>query len=191
MDIYTEDILKLMKRLKKYRSIKFGKEGYDYEKAIKSDPIIRELSIKYLWVSDNLSNIVYEMNKRIAKDGIRIVEPSDDPLGVAWKKDIFGNVKQWEQIRKEIRCLILGGETLGDHQRRLQRTYHLYPDKIRKPGIPQADRNILVKLLWDEVAKEYENVSDEEKRQELDWRRAAGLCDRPRQKRRRKLNCSS
>lgn len=176
MDRYTEDSLKFLKRLRKYRSVKFGKEGYDYEKAIQNDPIIRQLCIDNIWVSDDLSRVVYEMKKRIAKNGIMIVEPSDDPLGVVWKKDVFGNVKQWEQIRNEIRCLILAGETLERHQRRLQRDYHLYADGIAKPGIPQAQRNRLVKTYWEDIASEYKNLTDREKAAELEWRRLVGLC---------------
>jgi hypothetical protein len=176
LDPYTRDVLSLLRRIQKYRSVKFGKWGYDFEEARLKDPVVKDLCNKYLWVSDDLSRVVYEMKKRIAKEGLQIVEPSDDPLGIAWKKDIFGNVKQWERIRNEIRCLILGGEKLEDHQRRLQRVYHLYPDKLAKPRVPQSQRNLLVKMYWEDIAREYEGYSEREKAGELEWRRQVGLC---------------
>ena len=179
MDAYTKDVLILVKRMQKFRAVKFGKEGYDFERAKREDPVVNELYIKYLWSSDDMSRIVYEMNKRIAKKGLRIIEPSDDPLGIVWTKDEFGDAKQWTRIRNEIRCLILAGGRLEDHQRRLQRDYHLYPDKLAKPGIPQTQRNLLVKTYWEDIASEYEKTSELEKAAELEWRRQVGLCERP------------
>ena len=176
MDSYTKDCLELLKRMRNYRAVKLGKEGYDFDRAKREDPVIRELCDRNMWVSDNLSRIAYEMKRRIAKDGIAVIEPEDDPLGIVWKKDVFGNVKQWEQIRNEIRCLVLAGKTLADHERRLQRKYHLYPDQIQKPGKSQADRNLLVKEYWGDIAAEYANMSEREKSFELEYRRNAGLC---------------
>lgn len=179
MDAYAIDVLILVKRMRKFRAVKFGKEGYDFERAKREDPVVNDLCLKYRWISDDLSRIVYEMNKRIAEKGLRIIEPRDDPLGVVWTGDVFGDVKQWTRIRNEIRCLILGGERLEDHQRRLQRDYHMYPDKIAKPGIPQSQRNLLVKTYWEDIASEYEKTSELEKAAELEWRRQVGLCERP------------
>jgi hypothetical protein len=179
VDAYAIDVLILVKRMRKFRAVKFGKEGYDFERAKREDPVVNDLCLKYRWISDDLSRIVYEMNKRIAEKGLRIIEPRDDPLGVVWTGDVFGDVKQWTRIRNEIRCLILGGERLEDHQRRLQRDYHMYPDKIAKPGIPQSQRNLLVKTYWEDIASEYEKTSELEKAAELEWRRQVGLCERP------------
>ena len=49
--------------------------------------------------------------------------------------------------------------------------YHLYPEKIVKPGVKQEDRNRLVKDIWKKIEADYEECSAEVKKGILDWRR--------------------
>lgn len=189
-DEMAEDKLILFKRLQDFRKKKGGKAVYDLAKALghsaphraqrrfAGDQIVREICERRDWGPQEVAVIVAEISKRIEKKGLKILEPGDDPRGVVWVKDVFGDVRQFERMSEEITTLVLKGEVLDKHSRRLQRKYHLYPDKLAKPGVPQAGRNLLVKDHWEWIANRYKAYTPEEKRLELEAREFYEKCRR-------------
>jgi hypothetical protein len=181
----SRDKLILFKRLQKYKKKKGKVKVYSIMKALgewaphrkqhngylgEDDPVVREICERRAWTPQEVAVIMAEMRLRINKKGLKILEPKNDPCGYAWIEDVFGDVKQFERMSQEIRILVLKGEVLEKHKRRLQRKYHLYPEKLAKPGVPQTERNPIVKDHWEWIAKEYKDYTADEKRLELEAR---------------------
>jgi len=105
----ARDKLILFKRLQEYKKTKGKMTVYDYATALRpiqphnekqtnykfmKDPIVEEICERRGWGSIELAIIMAEIPLRIKKRGLKILEPEDDPCGVAWIGDEFGDVKQ-------------------------------------------------------------------------------------------------
>jgi hypothetical protein len=180
----ANDKLVLFRRLQGFRREKGKKSVYSIAKALghraphmkearyvgEDDPVVKDICDRHGWGPQEVSVIMAEMRQRINKKGLKVLEPKDDPYGYAWIEDVFGDVKQFERMSQEIRILVLKGEVLEKHRRRLQRKYHLYPEKLARPGVPQSERNPIVKDHWEWIAREYKDYTADEKRLELEAR---------------------
>ena len=153
---YNLEIYKIMKE--KYKNKKKGdKITYDLQSAIENEELVRKYYSKGL--EQRLSSMLYYIEKLISRGYLPITDPGDDPEFYVRKIDYFGRTKGkrgFNNLCIEMRRLILKGEKLSSHSRRLQRDYHV------GKAIIEGDKDNEFEGLWDWISKEFEGMTQEE-----------------------------
>ena len=182
MSKLTRDKLLVFQRLQSFKKMKGGKEVYDYEaargghyahrsRAIRREPdeLIQAVCERRSWGAYDLAKIVQEVKRWPKGRVLTVIKPKKHPVGAVLAEDVFGNVKLWSKLRREITYLVLKGETLKSNTRRLQRTFHIYSEELSKPGTKQRFRNWLVKEIWKDVEQDHKRYTPMDKRLLLEW----------------------
>jgi len=138
LELHNYLIFRIMKE--KYFTKKKGdKIVFDIQAGLKNETLI---SHHYKDRPQALSDMLYKMSKFLEeeyiKKGIKIDEPKKHFIGYVRKQEIFGkdtNKRSFSALCNEIETLILKGEILKDHSRRLQLAFHL--------------KNVNIEGLWE------------------------------------------
>jgi len=163
-----DEYLEIRTLMQGYKKKRGDKLVYDYKRACENEPLLKESRFNNKLGRIELAKVIHRVSRDIKRGYIRIIEPKNHPKGFVGAKKIFGNIKGkrgYNNLVKEITNLILSGEDLKSHSRRLQRDYN------EKKEIIEGSKE--TEGLWDWVEKDlaslYEKMSPEEIKQYKAW----------------------